>query len=746
MTLYLYYWTLISFSLLITTSPYWPLLPNIEHLPIALVILGVSTKYRKARGFLGLALAYVVILMHGNVLRYQTETLFQAGQDITIIADVNSLFKPINFGFQGIVVVRSINGEALTRFSRPKIRLSSPVLLKLGERISARVRVKPIYGLMNGIGFDAEQHALTQGITGAGAMDRKQSFFIISQHSVRAQLIDSTKEKTHQLEHQAMVLALMFGVREGISKQNWQNLKQSGLSHLVAISGLHVGIAFGIGWLLGFTLLRVHSLFLHAPILIGLVVALSYAWLAGFSIPTQRAVLMCFLVCTLTQLAGHVPNSLKWLLVLSVLLILAPFSVASPSLWMSMSAVGIIFFYQTKSRSRRTIFGQAIEVQLFLVVMMMPLVIYLFQGLSLGAVVYNLIFVPWFTMVVIPLVFLSFVCHLFVPWFELPWWVLEHSLKPIDWAMEYSRWTWFDMSNQSLLWLVTSAAVLTISRFVAKQYVCLIAYCASLSLITWREVPLWRITVIDVGHGLSVMVQQDDRAFIYDTGAAWQTSSIAEQFITPLMIARGISDLDYLAISHFDNDHAGGVKELKERWAPKMTLASQTGYSLTPCIKGRTWQWDGITIEALWPPTTTARAYNPHSCVFKLVHKASPTTLLLAGDIEAIAEWILVRDGQKLDSDILIVPHHGSKTSSIAAFVKAVSPEVAVASLAKGGRWQLPDENVVKRYQQAGAKWMDTGQDGQVMFDIYPDRYQVTALRESKGKTWYRQMLRNGVE
>ncbi|MEZ8100026.1 DNA internalization-related competence protein ComEC/Rec2 [Vibrio bivalvicida] len=746
MTLYLYYWTLISFSLLITTSPYWPLLPNIEHLLIALAILVVSTKYRKARGFLGLALAYVVILMHGNVLRYQTETLFQAGQDITIIADVDSLFKPINFGFQGIVVVRSINGEALTKINQPKIRLSSPVLLKLGERISARVRVKPIYGLMNSTGFDAEQYALTQGITGSGTMDRKRSFFIVSQHSVRAQLIDSVRDKTHQLEHQAMVLALMFGVREGISAQSWLKLKQSGLSHLVAISGLHVGIAFGIGWLLGFTLLRVHSLFLHAPMLVGLVVAFSYAWLAGFSIPTQRAVIMCFLVCVFTQLSGRVPNSLKWLLVLCALLTLAPFSVVSPSLWMSMSAVGIIFLYQTKSKSRATLFGQTIEAQLYLVVVMMPLVIYLFHGLSFGAVVYNLIFVPWFTLVVIPLVFLSFTCQLLAPWIELPWWVLEYSLKPVNWAMEYSHWTWFDMSNQSLLWLVTSTAVITMCRMVAKQYVCLIAYCVSLSLITWREPPLWRITVLDVGHGLSVIVQQDDRAFIYDTGAAWPTSSIAEQIITPTMIARGISDLDYLVISHFDNDHAGGVEALKERWAPKVTLTSQTGYSLTPCIKGRSWQWDGITIEALWPPTTAARAYNPHSCVFKLVHKDSPTTLLLAGDIEAIAEWILVRDGQKLDSDILIVPHHGSKTSSVPAFVKAVNPEVAVASLAKGGRWQLPDENVVTNYQKAGAKWMDTGQYGQIVFDIYPRRYQVTALRESKGKTWYRQMLRNGVE
>jgi competence protein ComEC len=257
---------------------------------------------------------------------------------------------------------------------------------------------------------------------------------------------------------------------------------------------------------------------------------------------------------------------------------------------------------------------------------------------------------------------------------------------------------------------------------------------------------LWQIVVLDVGHGLSILVQQQNRALVYDTGAAWQNSSMAEQVVTPLMISRGITQLDYLAISHFDNDHAGGLQAIKQQWSPSQILTSQSGDSFEPCVVGRSWQWGKITIESLWPPKLTSRAYNPHSCVFKLQHQESSTTLLLAGDIESIAEWILVREGEKLDSDILIVPHHGSKTSSIPAFISAVSPEVAVASLAKGGRWKLPDENVVKRYQKAGAKWLDTGHSGQVLFDVYPQSYQVSALRTRKGKTWYRQMLRNGVE
>lgn len=746
MTLYLHYWTLISFSLLITTSPYWLIMPKLDYLFIALAVLVISTKYRKARGFLGLALACVVILMHGNLLRYQTETLFQAGQDITIIADVDSLFKPINFGFQGIVVVRSINGEALTTFNQPKMRLTSPIPLDLGDRVTASISVKPIYGLLNGVGFDAEQHALIQGVVGTGSVDRKKSFFVMSQPSLRTRLIDAVTFKTQSLDNQAMILALMFGAREGITQQNWQMLKTSGLSHLIAISGLHVGIAFAIGWYIGLILLKVHVLFLNAPVLIGLASAIGYAWLAGFSIPTERAVTMCLLLCILMPLAGQLPNSFKWLLVLSLLLLLEPFSVVSPSLWMSMVAVGVIFLYQSRGKVRGNLVVQAVKVQLFLVVLMAPLVVYLFHGVSLGAIAYNLVFVPWFTVLVIPLVFFSFASHLMFPWFEFPWEWLNLSLKPVNWAMEYAQWTWFDVSRQTLLWLLCILAALMISRLVSRRFTTLLTLSAGLSLVEWRDTPLWQIVVLDVGHGLSILVQQQNRAFVYDTGAAWQSSSMAEQVVTPLMISRGITQLDVLAISHFDNDHAGGLQAIKQQWNPSKILTSQSGESFEPCVAGRSWQWGKITIESLWPPKLTSRAYNPHSCVFKLQHQESPTALLLAGDIEAIAEWILVRKGEQLDSDILIVPHHGSKTSSIPAFIAAVSPEVAVASLAKGGRWRLPDENVVERYQKVGAQWMDTGHSGQVLFNVYPQSYQVSALRTRKGKTWYRQMLRNGVE
>ncbi|KJY83027.1 histidine kinase [Vibrio galatheae] len=746
MTLYIYYWTLISFSLLITTSPYWPIMPQLDYLPIALIALVVSIKYRKAKGLLGLALAFVVILMHGNMLRFQTETLFQAGQDITITADINSFFRPINFGYQGIVVVRSINGESLTRFAQPTIRLNSPVDLQLGETISARVTVKPIYGLLNTVGYDAEKMALVQGVVGTAAINTQKSYYIINTPSIRANLIQSVTNKTNKIAHQGMILALMFGEREKLTAEDWQRLKFSGLSHLVAISGLHIGIAFGIGWSVGLMLLKASARFLSAPILVGLLCAISYAWLAGFSLPTQRAAMMCAIICVLQLLAGGVPKSLKWLVVLSLLLLIEPFSTQSASLWMSMTAVGAIFLYQSFSRPHPSLVMKLMRMQLFLMIIMSPIVISLFQGISLGTIAYNLVFVPWFSLVVIPLVFVSFIGHLFSPGFEYFWLGLNLSLQLVDWCVQYAEWMWIDVSRLSLMWFVAGIGWLVMSHVFSLRTATLLIVCFGLIQLNWREKPLWKMTVFDVGHGLSVLVQQDDSAMLYDTGVAWTTSSIVGQIVGPFMRAEGIQSLDYFVVSHFDSDHAGGFDDVITQWNPRYIITSQNKDSHTPCVEGQTWQWNAMQIQALWPPQVARRAYNPHSCVLRLSHRESSTELLLTGDIEAIAEWILARKPDRLAADIVVVPHHGSKTSSTAGFVTAVSPKVAVASLAKGNRWRLPSDAVVNRYREIGAIWKDTGSSGQILFEIYPQRFEVSGLRESKGKSWYRQMLRNGVE
>jgi competence protein ComEC len=169
-----------------------------------------------------------------------------------------------------------------------------------------------------------------------------------------------------------------------------------------------------------------------------------------------------------------------------------------------------------------------------------------------------------------------------------------------------------------------------------------------------------------------------------------------------------------------------------------------SGYEL--CVKGMSWDWQGLTFKTLWPPRGVKRAYNPHSCVIRIENESRTFSLLLTGDIDAVVEWMLIREPELLPSEILIVPHHGSNTSSTSYFLQAISPKLAIASIAKGGRWKLPSDRVLERYQTEHIEWLDTGQSGQITILVERDVWQISTIRQREGSRWYRQMLRNGVE
>lgn len=746
MTLYLNYWTLISFSLLITASPHWPVMPSWHFLLLALTVILTSVKYRKVRYFLGLVLACVVILVHGNLLRYKTEMLFQAGQDITITADVDSLFKPINYGFQGIVIVRSINGQALTSLARPRVRLKGPVRLKARDVISASVKVNAIYGLMNQVGFDAENYALVNSLVASLSVNKKHSYYTITRQSLRSTLINKVSERLTDSEHKGIILALMFGQRDDIPAQLWQQLKQSGLSHLIAISGLHIALVFTFGWTAGLIAMRLHYSMRFAPVVAGIIFAWSYTWLAGFAIPTQRAWVMCCIVCVMQYRAGFLPFAYRWLLVLALILLIEPFSTLSSSLWMSMYAVAIIML------SRSLILGEQgwliglVKMQVVLVIAMAPLVAFLFQGVSVGAVVYNLMFVPWFSFVVMPLAFIALLLLLLGDTTHWIWYAVNWSLEPINWMTSKSHWCWLELSNDQLKWLMLLVMLIPILTLIRREARVCILVVVGLATVDWSNKPIWKLTTLDVGHGLAVVVQQGNSAMVYDTGAAWKNSSFAQQIVSPYLTLSGVDDVNYLVLSHFDNDHAGGWREIYNKWQPKNLLSSQQLIGAQACLVGKKWQWDQIEIEAIWPPSVVKRAYNPHSCVIRLKHRTQGSSVLLSGDIDSVSEWLLLRQSSDINTDIVVVPHHGSNTSSIMPFVTMLSPDVAIASVAKGGRWSLPSQKVIQRYESAGARWLATGDDGQITVEFYPNYTQVDALRQWKGMTWYRQMLRKGVE
>ncbi|MFA0414846.1 DNA internalization-related competence protein ComEC/Rec2 [Vibrio renipiscarius] len=736
----------------------------------------LSINCRRLRWGSGIALALIVVLISGNLLRHQSNTLFQAGSNIIINAKVDSLFKPIKHGFRGVALVRSINGEILNEISAPKVYLTTPQHLQLGDEITARVTLKPIVGVLNELGFDREKQAISQGIVGAASLNVKSSYFIKNRPSIRQLLFNRMFHASESLPHQGLLLALSFGERAYIPPSQWRALQQSGLSHLIAISGLHVGIAFSVGWLIGFCLLRLRFRTVWLPMICAGFVAFGYSWLAGFTIPTQRALWMVGVLITLHFIGIKTSYRFTWLVVVASLLLVQPLAAYAASFWLSVTAVAIIFMFLSLRLPLRTTWLKAVLMQGCLVISMALVVAWLYQGAGAHSLLYNLVFVPWFSLIIIPLLLVALVLNVFSA--SLSLWLFElvdRLLVPVSGALLWSDWLWFDLSKSSVLWLAMGCTLLLLSVLIQKRTLAIILLSLVLMFALRRDEPDWQMDILDVGHGLAVVIKKNGHVLLYDTGAAWQRrelqrpelrrsasasnaevpseehqlkGSYAQQVIIPLLLARG-HRVDGVIISHFDSDHSGGLESILNRWPEAKVWSSQrpetSGALHQACVAGQHWQWQGLNIEVLWPPKLTSRAYNPHSCVVRL-HDEFGHSVLLTGDIEAVAEWMLLRSDRLLASDLLVVPHHGSKTSSSSQFIARVNPQISIASSAYQGRWQLPNSAVKARYIEAGAKWLDTGMSGQITFHYRGKIRQLTTMRSSKGRAWYRQMLRKRVE
>ncbi|WP_176466010.1 DNA internalization-related competence protein ComEC/Rec2 [Vibrio metoecus] len=747
MTLLSNYWSLISFSITLLSAPYWPWMPTWGWAWFCLILIGVLSYYRACRKLLGFALAIFTVVCHGNLMRDQSNMLSQAGSDSIIKGQVDSFFTQTRYAYEGLVLIHEVNGQTLNRLMWPRVRLTAPVALKPNEQFEFTVVFKPIVGRLNETGFDLEAHSLTQSVLARAVVSPNTTYQIVPQHSLRSALLTQLELLTQNSPYQGLILALTFGERKGIGEQEWQALRNSGLIHLVAISGLHIGIAFSIGYLLGKGLMRLHGKLLWSPFVVGALLAVLYAWLAGFTIPTQRALIMCLLNVGLVILGFPLSALKRILLTLCAVLVWSPFASLSNSFWMSFLAVAIVLYQLANQEKRQAWWKALLWAQLTLVCLMAPVTAYFFGGLSMTSVVYNLLFIPWFSVVIVPALFVGlFLSVTMSYWATLYWPWVDWTFYPLDWALQFADVGWV-VIPKTVQGFVAALVVISLLYRVMSLRACILAWC--LAVLWWwfpSVTPRWRMDVLDVGHGLAIVIEQDKRAIIYDTGSSWSGGSYVESLIEPILQQRGIRRLDGLILSHLDNDHAGDWQSLAKRWQPEWIRASQVDVAFMPCMRGERWQWQSLDFQVLWPPRLVNRAYNQHSCVIRMTDLQSNHSVLLSGDVTAMGEWLLARGGALLSSEVMIVPHHGSKTSSTAEFIAKVEPRMAIASLAKDNRWNLPNPQVVERYQSQQSDWLDTGHAGQISLFFYPDQLDWFTQRGVGWVPWYRQMLRKGVE
>ena len=764
------------------------------------------------------------------------------------------------FNFEGFNSARQKNIAEMTKHPAVeqvpdfpgKIRLNWYYGKKVnaGERWQLMVRLKPPHGFMNPGGFDYEGWLFQHGVHATGYV-RKSAFTqrlqatsdwridfwrqrisrqidrLDGPRATGSGLVDSGADETvtgntgpgntgpgntvpgesskadihHALEgtnNFSLLKALAVGDKSSITAKQWKVLSITGTSHLMAISGLHIGLASLFGYLLVRRLipanLMKHVPAQHLALPAGFIVALCYALLAGFSIPTQRAIIMLFAI-TLMMLLRRQTRPVDTLgFALLLVLLVDPLAVMSAGFWFSFSAVAVIFISMTRSpndktgdragdsswrRRLLTILRQWLRLQMIISIFMLPLSLYMFQQGSLVSPLANLILIPYVSFLVVPVVLMGIILsYLSVDLsqllFTLALFLLDAIWPLLSYLSElpFAVWINGEVSLSDALLASLSLCLFYFSRRLSAAFID--RYGLPLKHRLYRPVlcGLWlfslmlllplavtsrpdfasgdfQLTVLDVGQGSSAVIRTKNHTAVFDAGAKFSDKlNVGSSVVIPYLRNQGIIRLDRLVISHGDADHIGGAQDLLDAY-PETTLTGQdielletgvTSPDRVLCSEGLGWVWDGVTFVFLSPSESSLALFghdrNNRSCVLKI--SSASGSVLLTGDIERDIERLLYENyGDRLVSDVLIVPHHGSNTSSSQSFISLVNPKISIISAGYKNRYRLPSVKVLKRYEQLNTKVLHTSDSGAVTLDfkagnggeVVFERYRPAAAR-----------------
>ncbi|MCE5232996.1 MAG: DNA internalization-related competence protein ComEC/Rec2 [Mizugakiibacter sp.] len=602
------------------------------------------------------------------------------------------------------------------------------------ERWALRVRLKRPRGLVDPGGFDSERHALERGIVAVGYVRdggaRRRLAQGVCIDRLRARLaaaiaaaLPDDAATAHRLQ------ALAVGDQRGLGDADWDVLRGTGTGHLIAISGLHVGLAGvvaawllrGLWWLcpaLGERLPRPRA---EAPA--ALLAACAYGALAGLGLPTLRTLLMIGVVA-LARLSRRAPGAAHTLgLALAAILLADPLAVLSAGFWLSFA--GVAFLVLVVGRAPRGWRGLAHELgaaQGVMAVALLPLGVWFFGQSSLVGPLANLVAVPFVSFAIVPLTLLATLLLIPLPALGVPllhaaaallraqWWLLErmaawpgaHGYLPEPGLAAFA------LASLGALWLL-------LPRGVPARGLGALLFLPLL----WPRVALpppggFDAVVLDVGQGLSVLVRTRAHALLFDAGARYPSGfDLGATVAVPALHALGVRRLDVLMVSHGDNDHAGGVPAVAAAFPQARLLGSEPRRSPLPlalCRAGQAWSWDGVRFRVLHPRAAQPGRGNDGACV--LLVEASGGRLLLPSDIGAGVEPEVAAAAGAGPPLVLVAPHHGSRSASSAAFVAALHPRLAIVSAGWRNRFGHPHPEVLARYAAAGVPLLDTAREG----------------------------------
>ena len=631
--------------------------------------------------------------------------------------------------------------------------------VRAGERWQLLVRLKRPHGLSNPGGFDYERWLFARGVRATGYIrgsELNRRTAIAHQYSVpglRQQLSAHLQALRVAPPMRALLRGLGVGDRSGMSADQWRVLRQTGTSHLLAISGLHVGLVAGLVFFIarkGWSVLG-RPLRWPAPrvaALCSMFAALVYALLAGFQVPAQRALVMVCVWMLAILWEGRPEPWRVWSLALWIILVIDPLSVLSAGFWLSFAAVALILLLTAGRSGRQRRAQRLLTVQLGLVFGLTPLLWAWFQQISLSAPIANLVAIPWVGFLVVPLLLAGIVCLPFLP--QLGDWLLGLSadlLSILWWLLEQladlpvNLWQSPAVSGIWMLLFALGVVGALLPRALSLMPVSIVLMSAVLRLEPERpdSGELW-FSLLDVGQGLAVVVETRHHLLVYDAGPAFPGGfNSGESVIAPFLVQRGYRHVDRLIISHSDNDHLGGAEAVFKRLDVSAIQSGEPGAidwaRATWCRSGHQWLWDGVQFEYLAP--FEREAGNNASCVLR-VEAADGRVLLLPGDIEGRIEQQLVRlRYRQLAADILVAPHHGSRTSSSEEFVEAVKPDYVLFPVGYRNRFGFPKSEVLERYRAIGARLLESAASGAIQLRVEAGKpLQVVAHRQRTKRYW----------
>jgi len=646
---------------------------------------------------------------------------------------------------------------------------------KSGERWQFTVRLKRPRSLLNpGVSFDLAAWMYSKGISAKGYIVKGSAVRLLSDHNwpweLRAKVDDLRKGFSDFLAQQsisdqkkAIFSALSVGVRDKMDSETWQVLRDTGTAHLVAISGLHIGLVAMIFGFLGGWVWRITGQLryrISRPTmrwLFGLVAALLYAMLAGFTLPTQRAATMIILAAAMVLCRRTVASGWFLSVALFVILVANPLAPLSHSFWMSFIAVAVLVFSFQKleavttrsgslfklwnSRIRILVHGW-IRLQIWLFVGMIPVFLLGFQQLSLISPLANLIAVPVIGLIVVPLILFALLCWsvgltqfaMFA--IQISAWFFDFIWYPVSWLSEapLSVWRQHLPTDEAVPFAIVGFILLVFAKALPWRWLAFMWFMPLFFLPTTRLTEgQFRYTMLDVGQGLASVIQTEHHTLVFDTGAKYPSGfDMGESVVVPYLRSRGIETLDLLILSHGDNDHAGGAASVIAEFETLRILSGESGdldlkKGVSHCEAGASWRWDGVDFVVLWPFEGMIKSGNNASCVLRVSSRFG--SVLLTGDIEESAEKHLLKsNADSLVSDLLQVPHHGSLTSSVTRLIRAVSPKLALNSSGYLNRFGHPHQTIVERYERENIPLLTTAEHGAI--DVLFDSKGINVLSE----------------